>query len=145
MSNCQKSSTGDNSADRIQPAMIPAPYGWTVTGTSTIWRGEYAEQDAQQEACHIGGDCAAIPLYLHPAAQSQEAEMARLREASWKFGDAMTEMQGKAVRMRGNIANLRAALSQSLMALEGYQPGHRNAVTDSAIASARAALSRKAT
>lgn len=44
----------------------------------------------------------------------------------------------------GNAPNMRSALQQALMALTGYLPAHRNAVTDAAIASARAALSSPA-
>ncbi|WP_353192147.1 hypothetical protein [Pandoraea pnomenusa] len=43
-----------------------------------------------------------------------------------------------------NAPNMRSALQQALMALTGYLPGHRNAVTDAAIASAQAALSSPA-
>lgn len=44
----------------------------------------------------------------------------------------------------GDSPDMRSALQQALMALTGYLPAHRNAVTDAAIASAQAALSSPA-
>lgn len=44
------------------------PFGWMVTGGTTIYTGEYAEVDARCEAIHCGGTAEAIPLYRHAAA-----------------------------------------------------------------------------
>jgi hypothetical protein len=61
--------------EATQPAAQPAdPYGWSVTGCSTIRRGEFAEIDAKGEARHIGGTARAIALYAAPQPAAQTAE-----------------------------------------------------------------------
>jgi len=37
---------------------------WCVTGTSEIYRGEWAEIDAKKSARRIGGDCRAVALVV---------------------------------------------------------------------------------
>lgn len=38
-------------------------FGWVVSGCNTLYRGEFAEYDANEEAAHCGGTAKAIPLY----------------------------------------------------------------------------------
>lgn len=56
----------------------------------------------------------------------------------------LTEYLGAAIKERdalsAEVGSLREALGQAHMALIGYLPAHRNAITDAAIESARAAL-----
>ncbi|WP_269497735.1 hypothetical protein [Castellaniella sp. S9] len=79
--------------------------------------------------------------FLQAKIDAQSAEIARLRNMAWTNGDILKESQAETVKLRAELAHLRAVLSQALMALEGYLPSHRNDVTDRAIAVARAALS----
>ena len=39
------------------------PYGWTATGHSCVWVGEYAQHDAEEAARHCGGESVAFALY----------------------------------------------------------------------------------
>jgi len=50
----------------------PEPLGWAVEGCSKMWRGEYAELDAKDEARRIGGTCFAYALYTRPRPRLQE-------------------------------------------------------------------------
>ncbi|WP_160286349.1 hypothetical protein [Pseudomonas knackmussii] len=54
--------------------------------------------------------------------------------------DAWKAWRARAAIEHGSHASLRGALEQALMALIGYLPAHRNAVTDAAIEAARSAL-----
>lgn len=49
---------------------VPAlePYCYVVSGCSIPFYGEFAENDAKQEAKRVGGTCEAIPLYKSPPA-----------------------------------------------------------------------------
>jgi len=42
------------------------PYGWMIEGVSSVARGDFAEEDAIDEAKRIGGTCYAYPVYLKP-------------------------------------------------------------------------------
>jgi hypothetical protein len=42
------------------------PLAWWVTGSSLLHFGNFAEEDAQAEARHCGGDALAFPVYKHP-------------------------------------------------------------------------------
>jgi len=42
------------------------PVAWVVQGCAKMWRGEFAEIDAQAEAKRIGGTCVAYALYTTP-------------------------------------------------------------------------------
>lgn len=47
-----------------QPKELEAkPYAWTVSGTRSMYFGEYAEDDARAEAGRIGGTAIAFPLF----------------------------------------------------------------------------------
>ena len=39
------------------------PYGWAVTGGTTLYTGEGAEYEARVHAMCVGGDAKAFPLY----------------------------------------------------------------------------------
>jgi len=40
------------------------PHGWMIQGSSSVARGDFAEEDAIAEAKRIGGTCYAYPIYL---------------------------------------------------------------------------------
>lgn len=52
-----------------QPAV--EPYGWHVTGSNELLRGEYAQSDAESDAKRYGGTARAVALYTAPQAQEK--------------------------------------------------------------------------
>lgn len=42
------------------------PYGWHVTGSNELLRGEYAQSDAESDAERCGGTARAVALYTAP-------------------------------------------------------------------------------
>ena len=55
------------------PAAGQEPYCWTVTGGHSMFRGQYAKQDALSEAKHCGGTAIALPLYTAPQPTQAQA------------------------------------------------------------------------
>lgn len=55
-----------------QPAV--EPYGWHVTGSNELLRGEYAQSDAESDAKRYGGTARAVALYTAPQAQQPAVE-----------------------------------------------------------------------
>jgi hypothetical protein len=45
-------------------ASTATPYAWAVTGVNRMYRGEFAQYDATEEARRCGGTARAFPLYL---------------------------------------------------------------------------------
>lgn len=62
------------------------PYGWAVTGSHSLYRGEWAESTARAEAKRCGGTARAFPLYTAPAPQGEPvAAQCRFEgDAEWK-------------------------------------------------------------
>ncbi len=56
---------------RLGQELQPEPLGWAVEGCSKMWRGEYAELDAKDEARRIGGTCFAYALFTRPRLQEE--------------------------------------------------------------------------
>lgn len=54
--------------------------------------------------------------------------------------ELITQLEAEILKRDARTVELDAALNQTHMALVGYLPGHRNAITDAAIESARAAM-----
>lgn len=46
------------------------PHGWMVEGSYLVYRGEYAELDAQSHASRCAGTCTAYPVYLRPQTEA---------------------------------------------------------------------------
>ena len=76
--------------------------------------------------------------------EEKEAETDRLRNMAWTNGDILKESQAEAAKLRAEVAHLRAALTQSIMALEGYLPGQTldDALKNRIIDAGRVALAR---
>ena len=93
------------------------PYGWTVTGSSQIWRGLYAEHEARTEARHIGGDCVAFALY-HTPGEPREA----IREAVALMGPTVPVCSGCETDLRAITPGATFSMTSVILALMGPLP-----------------------
>ncbi|MCS4063657.1 hypothetical protein [Pseudomonas putida] len=110
----------------------PEPLAWMV-GTAFWWTKEEAERDAAETGLPIVG--------LGPMTDTAEAE--RLFAANTEFARRHLEGLAEVERLRAHLAEALRVASQAHLALIGYLPAHRNAVTTAAI-EACAALSASA-
>ena len=49
--------------DLVLVSGLGAPYCWAVNGVNTLFRGEFAQLDAEAEAARCGGSAQAFPLF----------------------------------------------------------------------------------
>ena len=46
-----------------EATLANTPHAWAIQGSAIMWKGEYAEIDAQAEARRCGGTCVAYPVF----------------------------------------------------------------------------------
>ena len=75
-------------------AQAVEPYGWMVKGVANEMRGSLDKEIQEQKAGHIGGDCHAYPVYLHPPQpQATTPVPAEVLEAIRRSGHALVKTQ----------------------------------------------------
>lgn len=105
----------DNLRQAIEQAEEAKPYGWMVKGVPTVMRGSIAEEIQKQEARHIGGNCVAFPVYLHPPtapAQPNHDHLAESYQQGWEAGNkaAPAQQEPVAKKIAECLAVLRPAV-----------------------------------
>lgn len=100
-------------ADLAQPVK---PFAWATSQSSRMWKGEFAEPDAKQEARLCGGDCRAYPLYTAPPEPAVNAELLEALQAILPFIPKSTSNDGGAAALSTHIQaadKVRAAIAKA--------------------------------